>query len=68
MKTPLPFRGRWRLVEMVMWDQEFLDLVVEAHVTIDTTRSATSSSGWSQARWIVASTPMPASREPPSLG
>ena len=35
MKTPLPFRGRWRLVEMELWDQDFLDLVVEAHITID---------------------------------
>ena len=35
MKTPPVFRGRWRLVEMEMWDQDFLDLVVEAHITID---------------------------------
>lgn len=35
MKTPAAFRGRWRLVEMEMWDQDFLDLVVEAHITVE---------------------------------
>ena len=35
MKTPPLFRGRWRLVEMEMWDHDYLDLVVEAHITIE---------------------------------
>ena len=27
------FAGRWRIVEMDVWDNEFLDLVEEAHLT-----------------------------------
>ena len=27
------FAGRWRIVEMELWDNDFLDLVEEAHVT-----------------------------------
>lgn len=27
------FAGRWRIVEMDTWDNEFLDLVEEAHLT-----------------------------------
>ena len=28
-----PFAGRWRIVEMDTWDNDFLDLVEEAHIT-----------------------------------
>jgi hypothetical protein len=27
------FAGRWRIVEMDTWDNNFLDLVEEAHIT-----------------------------------
>ncbi|WP_312022772.1 hypothetical protein [Bradyrhizobium sp. 2S1] len=27
------FAGRWRIVEMDVWDNDFLDLVEEAHLT-----------------------------------
>jgi hypothetical protein len=27
------FVGRWRIVEMDVWDKQFLDLVEEAHLT-----------------------------------
>ncbi|WP_352983001.1 hypothetical protein [Mesorhizobium sp. M1338] len=27
------FAGRWRIVEMDVWDNDFLDLVAEAHLT-----------------------------------
>ena len=27
------FAGRWRIVEMDLWDNDFLDLVEEAHLT-----------------------------------
>jgi hypothetical protein len=27
------FAGRWRIVEMDTWDNDFLDLVEEAHIT-----------------------------------
>jgi hypothetical protein len=27
------FAGRWRIVEMDIWDNDFLDLVEEAHLT-----------------------------------
>jgi len=27
------FSGRWRIVEMDVWDNDFLDLVEEAHLT-----------------------------------
>ena len=29
------FVGRWRIVEMDVWDSDFLDLVEEAHLTFD---------------------------------
>jgi hypothetical protein len=29
------FAGRWRIVEMDTWDNEFLDLVEEAHITFE---------------------------------
>ena len=28
------FAGRWRIVEMDVWDNDFLDLVEEAHLTL----------------------------------
>ena len=28
------FAGRWRIVEMDVWDSDFLDLVEEAHLTL----------------------------------
>ena len=27
------FAGRWRIVEMDVWDNDFLDLIEEAHLT-----------------------------------
>lgn len=27
------FKGRWRIVEMNQWDNDYLDLVEEAHIT-----------------------------------
>jgi hypothetical protein len=35
MKTPTSWRGRWRIGEMEVWDRDFLDLVVPAHITFD---------------------------------
>lgn len=29
------FTGRWRIVEMDTWDNDFLDLVAEAHLTFE---------------------------------
>ncbi len=29
------FEGRWRIVEMGMWDPDDLDLVVPAHITLE---------------------------------
>ena len=29
------FAGRWRIVEMNVWDNDFLDLVEEAHLTLE---------------------------------
>lgn len=34
MKIPHPYVGKWRIIEMDQWDQEFVDLVVTGHVTI----------------------------------
>jgi len=28
-----PYIGRWRIVEMEMWDQDYVDLVTEGHFT-----------------------------------
>ncbi len=30
------FAGRWRIREMETWDQDFLDLVEEAHIAFHT--------------------------------
>jgi len=35
MQTPVPLRGPWRIVEMELWDQDFLDLVAPAHITFE---------------------------------
>ncbi len=29
------FQGTWRIVEMEVWDREYLDLVVPAHITFE---------------------------------
>lgn len=34
MKIPEPYVGRWRIIHMDQWDQDFVDLVVPGHVTI----------------------------------
>ena len=33
MKTPKQFAGKWRIVWMEQWDQDFVDLVVPGHFT-----------------------------------
>ena len=30
-----PYFGKWRIIEMEMWDQDFIDLVTEGHFTFD---------------------------------
>ena len=30
-----PYSGKWRIIEMEMWDQNFIDLVTEGHFTFD---------------------------------
>ena len=30
-----PFVGKWRIVEMEAWDQDYIDLVVPGHVTFE---------------------------------
>jgi hypothetical protein len=34
MKLPNPYIGKWRIIEMDQWDQEFVNLVVPGYVTI----------------------------------
>ena len=34
MKVSESYIGKWRIVKMDQWDQEFVDLVVPGHVTI----------------------------------
>src|SRR5271169_6167084 len=34
-KTPNPFIGRWRIVSMSAWDDEYLDEEVEAYIEFD---------------------------------
>ncbi len=38
------FAGRWRIVEMDVWDKDFLDLVETAHLTFKARRTAKSPS------------------------
>ncbi len=35
MKTPKKFVGDWRITETELWDEDALDLVVPAHITVD---------------------------------
>ena len=32
-KSRNPYLGRWRIIEMEMWDQDYVDLVTEGHFT-----------------------------------
>lgn len=34
MKIPKAFIGKWRIIHMDQWDQDFIDLMTEGHVTI----------------------------------
>ena len=34
MKTPEPYIGKWRIIHMNQWDQDFVDLEVPGYVTI----------------------------------
>jgi hypothetical protein len=34
-----PYLGRWRIVEMEMWDQDYVDLVTEGHFTFGKDRT-----------------------------
>ena len=34
-KTLNKFTGRWRILEMEMWDKDFIDLDGEGHITFD---------------------------------
>jgi len=38
------FAGRWRIVEMDVWDKDFLDLVETAHLTFNGAAEAKSPS------------------------
>ncbi|MBL7224997.1 MAG: hypothetical protein ISS59_02580 [Desulfobacteraceae bacterium] len=31
MKQKNPYLGKWRIIEMKMWDQEFIDMETEGH-------------------------------------
>lgn len=35
LKTPNPFTGRWRIVSMEQWDQDFVDEEEEGHIEFD---------------------------------
>ena len=34
-KSTNRYIGRWRILEMEMWDKDFIDLVGEGHITFD---------------------------------
>ena len=36
--TRSPFLGAWRIVQMELWDADYLDLEVPAHITFETDR------------------------------
>ena len=35
MRKKNPYLGKWRIIEMEMWDQDFIDLETEGHFTFD---------------------------------
>src|SRR4051812_25132685 len=37
-KPPSPFEGRWRIVSMELWDQDFVDAEVEGFIEFDARR------------------------------
>src|SRR3954470_10759719 len=60
------FAGRWRIVEMDNWDDDFLDLVEEAHLALR--GAADGEIAPSRASWTCATAPATARPAPIFLG
>ena len=35
MQKTNPYLGKWRIIEMEMWDQDFVDMETEGHFTFE---------------------------------
>jgi len=62
------FVGRWRIVEMDVWDSDFLDLVEEAHLTFQGKSDGEIAFGLSRASWTCATAPATDRPAPSSRG
>ena len=62
------FAGRWRIVEMDVWDNDVLDEVAEAHITFKRTPTARSPSPPLAATSMSATAPATARPAQSSLG
>ena len=53
-KPKSPFTGRWRIVSMSAWDEDFIDEEEEGFFEFDDEAGASSTSATSTDRWIAA--------------
>ena len=53
-----PLLGKWRIVEMELWDRDFLDLVEPAYIRFDAQGCSATIilAGWRQLSWPVGRT------------
>ena len=36
MRKKNPYLGKWRIIEMEMWDQDFIDMEIEGYFSFET--------------------------------
>jgi hypothetical protein len=53
-KPPSPFTGRWRIVSMSAWDEEFIDEEEEGYFRFDEKNSGNSTSATSTVTWTAS--------------
>ena len=51
---PNPFTGRWRIVSMSVWDQEFVDEEEEGYCEFDQKNNGSSTSATFTDKWTAA--------------
>ena len=47
-----PYIGKWRIIEMEMWDQEFIDMETEGYFLFEKGRSGSFQFGWFKGKSI----------------
>jgi len=52
MKNRNLYIGKWRIIEMEMWDQEFIDMETEGYFLFEKGRSGSFQFGWFKGKSI----------------